>query len=165
MSWNRRPARSWRRLALVSVFAGIPVYLVLLLLAMLFVAPFLVAVDGEWWETHLPTIPDVVVWFLAFGAIFGMPAALTGLVTARAARLHRWWRLVPAATACATVFVPWLVLSRSDGVPAGGLPVMWAGMSLGSLAGVVLVDYLTRGEGQQGDVGETHPTQEGTPVG
>lgn len=158
MSSSRRPGRSWRRLALVAVFAVVPIYGVLLILALVFVAPF-----GEWFDSL--DIPDALGELLVYSALFGPAAALTGLVTARAARFHRRWRLVPAATACAAVLVPILVLRAAGWQGDFGIPVMWPVMSLGALAGVALVDHLTRDEGQGGDVGEPHPTQEDSPVG
>lgn len=158
MSRNRRSARGWTRLTLWAVLGPIPIYLAELALASVFVTLGQL-IFGEGSEQE----PDALLEFLMLFGIGPLPAALTGLVTARAARFHRWWQLVPAATACAAVLVYILVAAGQTGGEVFVVPI-WPLMSLAALAGVALVDYLTRDKGLEG-VGEPHPTQEDSPVG
>lgn len=99
---------------------------------------------------------------------------LTGLATALAARLRRWWLLVPAGTCLAVgallSFVgSFLISDAPEASGEGGelvaILASATAIQLGALAGVALVDYLTRDRGQEGDVSEPHPTQEDSPVG
>jgi hypothetical protein len=105
---------------------------------------------------------------------FALIPGLTGVATALAARLRRWWLLVPAGTCLAvgavlSVVGNFLISDAPEASSEGGelvaILAFATAIPLGALAGVALVDYLTRDRVQQGDVGEPHPTQEDSPVG
>lgn len=164
MSRDRRRARGWTRLTLWAALAPIPVYLAMFVAGSLLVALPQLIVGEEGFDSL--AVPDAVGEFVMFCGLVPLPAALTGLVTAHAARLDRWWQLVPAATACAAVLVYSLVVVAAGQTVGDEFIVpVWPLMSLGALAGVALADYLTKGEGEEGDVGEPLPTQEDSPVG
>jgi hypothetical protein len=139
------------------------------LVAVVGVAPITIVLFGIWngvlgvevFDESTPALLSVFVYAVA---------ALTGLATALAARLRRWWLLVPMATslgAWAAVAVIEVVDPLANAL--AGVSIVpgaaWVAVSGGALAGVALADHLTRDRGQPGDVGEPHLTREDSPVG
>ncbi len=161
MSRNRRGARGWMRLILWAVFS---VTAVTAVFAIVNPVGIIETVSG----TQISD--DPILFSVVSVPLMALYAFLAGLITARAARLHGWRRLVPGATAFAGVLVfmvIFLIILGAQEFWDGDVGVLAsvAVMPLGALAGVALADHLTREEGQSGDVGEPHPTQQDSPVG
>jgi hypothetical protein len=149
---SRRPVRQWLLPVVVAVLSPLPIASLLMQVRM----GLLGQEQGSFGvNVSLALIP-----------------VLTGLATALAARLRRWWLLVPAGTCLAVGAVLFLLGSvflsdapEGEGGELVAFLLVGSLLPLGALAGVALADYLTRDGRQGSDVGELRSTQEDSPVG
>ena len=149
---SRRPVRKWVLPAVVAVLSPLPIATLLM-------------------QVRIGLLGEEQGPFEVYASLALLPV-LTGVATAFAARLRRWWLLVPAATCLAvgavlSVVVSVLVSDAPEGEGGELVAFLLVGalLPLAALAGVALADYLTRNVGQEDDVREPPPTQSDSPVG
>jgi hypothetical protein len=143
---SRRPVRKWVLPVVVAVLSPLPIAALLMQVRI-----GLLGEEQGSFEVNLS---------------LALIPVLTGLATAFAARLRRWWLLVPAATCLAAGAILFLIgsavtsdVSETSGEEGELLEFLLVGsvLPLGAMAGVALADHLTRDRDQEGDVGEPHP--------